>query len=125
MKTGNGNREIMGWMGRNGAGWLGRKRELCRWWRKKKRTSGHDRAELRVHIGAFSNSYIAFVAAPTPRITCPFLCFIKVTLIGLAEWGSASAFLVVRSVMRSAFLFKILHLVFQFFVLLRSPRSLV
>mgnify|MGYP000047045364 CR=1 FL=1 len=31
---------------------------------------GHGRAELRVHIGAFSNFYIAFVAAPTPRITC-------------------------------------------------------
>ena len=27
-------------------------------------------AELRVHIGAFSNFYITFVAAPTPRITC-------------------------------------------------------
>ena len=60
----------MGWMGRNGAGWLGKKRELGRWRRKKKRMTGHVRAELRVHIGAFSNFYIAFVAAPTPRITC-------------------------------------------------------
>ena len=111
-------------MGRNGAGWSGKKRELGRWRRKKKRMPGHGRAELRVHIGAFSNFYIAFVAALTPRITCPFLCFIKITFVGLAEWGSASVFLVVRSVMRSAAHLKILHLVFQFFALLRS-RSLV
>ena len=70
MKTGKGNRESMGWMGRNDAGWLGKKRELGRWRRKKKRMTGHGRAELRVHIGAFSNFYITFVAAPTPRITC-------------------------------------------------------
>ena len=37
---------------------------------QKKRMTGHGRAELRVHIGAFSNFYITFVAAPTPRITC-------------------------------------------------------
>ena len=45
-------------------------RELGRWTRKKKRTTGHGRDELRVHIGAFSNFYITFVAVPTPRITC-------------------------------------------------------
>ena len=65
----------MGWMGRNGTGWLGKKRELGRWRRKKKRMTGHGTAELRVHIGACSNFYIAFVAAPTPRITCIYaLC---------------------------------------------------
>ena len=49
---------------------VGKKMELGRWTRKKKHMTGHGRAELRVHIGAFSNFCITFVAAPTPRITC-------------------------------------------------------
>ena len=51
----------MGCMRRNGAGWLGKKRELGRWRRKNYRMTGHGRAELRVHIGAFSNFYITLV----------------------------------------------------------------
>ena len=120
MKTGKGNRESMGWMGRNGVGWLGKKWELGRWRRKKKRMAGHGRAELRVHIGAFSNFYIAFVAAPTPRITCPFLCFIKVASACLADWVSASALLVVREGILLAPPLKILHLFVHFYVSLRS-----
>ena len=59
-----------------GKGWrrvVREERELGRWTRKKKRMTGHGREELRVHIGAFSNFYITFVAAPTPRITCYML----------------------------------------------------
>ena len=43
-------------------------RELGRWTRKKKRTTGHGRDELRVLIGAFSNFYITFVAGLRPSL---------------------------------------------------------
>ena len=71
VKTGEGNREH----GKDGEEW-------CRVVREEKGAgkveeekeahdrAGHGRAELRVHIGAFSHFYIVFVAQPTPRITC-------------------------------------------------------
>ena len=36
--------------------------------------AGRGRAELRVHIGAFSHFYIVFASQPTPRITCSMTC---------------------------------------------------
>ena len=74
-------------MGGNGAGWLGKKGSWEGGRGKKKRTTEHGREEVRVHIGAFPNFYIAFVAAPTPRIARPFLCFMKITFVGLVELG--------------------------------------